>query len=125
VAILALFAAALPARAFLAEYQLTEAGRKFTFIVGATPQWTLDDGAGGVYEGVMDSANFSGAFGLKFKDKEQITRNGDPVEAELMGDIPKSCDVEHVKIELKDKTNDRKITIKGSDGSAFSCESPE
>jgi hypothetical protein len=73
---------------------------------------------------VLDSASFSGNFGLSLKDKEGIRRNGVLVEAELKGKTVKDCNAEKSKIELKDKTNDVKIKvvyIEGVPGSNQAC----
>jgi hypothetical protein len=103
----------------LTAYTLDDGESQFTFTVGETPQWEFEDPDGNVYEGFFDEAQFSGTFGLVMKDREDILRNGSPVEAELTGRVGRECD--KPKITLKDKTNDRKFVLRFGDNSSQAC----
>jgi hypothetical protein len=81
----------------------------FEFDVGQDPQWSFTVG-GVTYTGVFDQATFKGRFGMTFKDREEISRNG-VVRARttLTGRISQDCEI--VRITLHDRVDDLQVTL--------------
>jgi len=120
---LAVLAVPVAAPAFLLHYTLETPEGEFVYniVEEPDPHWTLtlDEGAT-VYEGqALDSAKFSGELALSFSDSENITRNGQAVEATLKGKVGGGCTKS--KITLKDSTNDVSITLASADAAVESC----
>jgi hypothetical protein len=127
--LVSLLALAVPvsAPAFLLHYTITTDQGTFDYDIVAEPEphWTLtvpgtDGGAEVVYQGqALDTAKFSGELALSFSDSENITRDGQPVEAQLKGKIGGECD--KAKITLKDTTNDVTITLDSKEAAGQTC----
>jgi hypothetical protein len=111
----------MSAPAFLLHFTLeTEQGRfVYNLVDEPEPHWTLTLPDDVVYEGqAFDSARFSGELDVSFSDAQNITRNGQTVEATLKGKI---SDCGKGKITLKDSTNDVTVSLDAADAAVQSC----
>lgn len=123
--VISLVALAVPAAApaFLLHYTLETDQGEFVYNIVAEPDphWVLTvDGGATVYEGqALDSARFSGELALSFSDAQNITRNGQAVDATLKGKIGGDCTKS--KITLKDSTNGVTFSLTSRDAAVETC----
>lgn len=123
--VISLVALAVPAAApaFLLHYTLETGEGEFVYNIVAEPDphWVLTvDGGETVYEGqALDSAKFSGELALSLSDSQNITRNGQPVDATLKGKIGGNCTKS--KITLKDSTNGVSFSLTSKNAAVETC----